>query len=128
MGSTMLGGTKRKGERAGDIAVWARGSARSPMPSHASRKRAHGWTGLVLCTVSGFVLGAAFWNALGVWDFVGNVVLPDRRLPEQIVVTGCTSLAIDRTTRSTSEGPCLSAAAGSVETLTARLSAGPGSR
>ena len=67
----------------------------------------------------GFLIGASFWHALGVWGVLGAVVLtkPEASEPiahdHRVVVTAslpnCTDLALDRTTGQTRSVPCAEA-------------------
>ena len=62
----------------------------------------------------GFLIGAIFWQALGFWDFLGEVILksPEPRVsvvartPPPSSLPNCTALAIERATGRTRSIPC----------------------
>ena len=99
----MLGGVEEKRRRSGE-----RPSAR---PAHAPIGVAVRWG------AAGFLLGAGFWIYLGVRELTGSGLPQPQRAPEP----GCTSLALDRHNRRTTQAPCLGPAQSLRDTLTAWL-------
>jgi hypothetical protein len=67
--------------------------------------------------LAGFLLGAGFWIYLGARDVAGG----DFPLSEDARQSGCTSLALDRHSGSTSAAPCLGPPQSLRDTLTAWL-------
>jgi hypothetical protein len=65
--------------------------------------------GIVRWGLPGFVLGAVFWNFVGIWQFAVAVVLPVPPSPSAVGMNGqagCTSLTLDRATSQTWAEPC----------------------
>jgi hypothetical protein len=113
----------------------AGGDPAAPARLAPARRSAPNW----LFGVLGFALGAAFWHAVGFWDFVGRVVfrssgdelrhvrdaepprLRGRVAGETVVLTtlsadACTSLSLDRGSGHVRAGACAE------ETLPLRVS------
>jgi hypothetical protein len=82
-----------------------------------------GWRGRLWFRVAplvwgagGFLIGATFWHLIGVWGFLGTVVLKGPEVPVSIVarqqmvqpatLPNCTVLVLDRLTGLTSSVPC----------------------
>ena len=71
----------------------------------------------------GFVLGAGFWNAVGLWAFIGGVFL--QTPGDRVLAPGCTALVLDREAQRTEASPCLDGTAFNLQTLTAQLRSAP---
>src|SRR5258705_2906511 len=90
---------------------------------HRVGRRRSGWSGQTPAAIAlssglaGFLLGAGFWIYLGARDVAGR----DSPLSYDAPQSGCTSLALDRQSGSTSAAPCLSPAQSLRDTLTAWL-------
>jgi len=110
----MRGGVERKRHRAGERPDGRRAAAAARLrsPGRVSAASALGWG-----AAAGFLLGAGFWIYLGVHELTGGGLPQAQGAP----TPGCTSLALDRHSGSTSSTPCVGPTPSLRDTLTARL-------
>lgn len=122
----MLGGVELKRRREHGEVVWKRDPAQrasSPSLPHAARQGRRARRGAIWWGVLGFVLGAGFWNAVGLWAFVGGVFL--QTPADRVLAPGCTALVLDREAQRTEASPCPDGTAFNLQTLTAQLRHAP---
>ena len=113
-GWLMRSGVERTRHRLGERPDGRRPAAvaRLQRPGRVSAAAALGWG-----VAAGFLLGAGFWIYLGVDELAGSGLPQAHGAP----VPGCTSLALDRHSGSTSSTPCVGPTPSLRDTLTARL-------
>jgi hypothetical protein len=104
----MLGGVKRKHQRAGGSASHAGRQAHSSAWPPARRPWHKSLASVVCGGVAGFLLGAAFWIVLGLQELTGSEAprLSTSPEPQSLHAPECTSLAIDRRKGRTTAEPC----------------------
>ena len=110
----MRGGVERKRHRPGERPDGRRAetAARLRSPGRVSAAAGLGWG-----VAAGFLLGAGFWISLDVYELAGIGLLQAGEAP----APGCTSLALDRHSGSTSSTPCVGPTPWLRDMLTARL-------
>ncbi len=106
----MLGGDDQlRGRRAAPATQVGR---HMPLRSETDRPTRKSFPGVLYGGAAGFLLGAAFWIALGLQELAGSsgaASLSPAREPEgvQVPAAGCTSLTLDRRQGHTTAEPCL---------------------
>jgi hypothetical protein len=89
----------------------AQAGRQTPATAEPARLGRRSLTGVLCGGVAGFLLGAAFWIALGLQELTGSGAagLAPVREPHGLHVPppGCTSLALDRRQGHTTAEPCL---------------------